>query len=240
MNDRVALTVEIQGLRIEYRGGSSLFEDVVRRLVDALARGARPVLAPVPAAGILAAGFPAVGFPAVGFPAAGFPGAGFPATVEEGPAPRGTVAAAPSALDRAPPHQVPMDRALPDRALLPAPAPAPQASPRPVPAGGGPGPGFDPAPLYAALAKEGGRRAERDAVLLALVALAASGKRDATPAEITAHLAAAGFPARDLKAKPILAKLSHRKGLAAPGLLPGTFRATPAGFAFVLRHARGS
>ena len=118
---------------------------------------------------------------------------------------------------------------LPEAAPSPAPpAPAPAALP------------FDPAPLYAALAKEDVRRAERDAVLLALVALAAGGKRDAAPAEITAHLAAHGFPSKDLKARPILAKLSARKGLVAPGILPNTWRATPAGVAHVLRRGRGN
>lgn len=122
----------------------------------------------------------------------------------------------------------------------PAPASAPAAPPAAPAAAAVPDrPGFDPAPLYAALARDEGRRAEKDAVLLALVALAAAGKRDATPAEITAHLASGGFPAAGLHPRPILAKLSHRKGLAAPGVLPGTYRATPAGVTYILRRARG-
>ena len=119
--------------------------------------------------------------------------------------------------------------------------PATHRAPAPVPAlptaGSMP---FDPTPLYALLAKDDARRAERDAVLLALVALAAAGRRDVTAAEITTHLAASGFPTKDLKAKPILAKLSLRKGLAAPGILPNTFRATPAGVAHILRRGRGA
>jgi hypothetical protein len=203
MSDRVSMTVEVEGLRIEFRGGAGLFDDVMRGLLGPLARGARPFPAPAP----------------VGEPA--------PAPLMEEPAPRVFAEAPP-----APPPPSFRPPAFPPAAAPPTPAAAP---PRPS----GPAPAFDPAPLYAILAKEDGRRAERDAVLLALVALAASGKRDATAAEITAHLTAAGFPADGLKPKPILAKLSHRKGLAAPGLLPGTFRATPAGVSYVLRHARG-
>ncbi len=116
-------------------------------------------------------------------------------------------------------------------------APAPEPAPPLPTAGSMP---FDPAPLYAILARDDARRAERAAVLLALVALASAGKRDVTPAEITAHLSASGFPCRGLKARPILAKLSLRKGLAAPGILPNTFRATPAGVAHILRRARGA
>lgn len=197
MDKRVSMAVEVDGLRIEFDGGAGLFEEVVKGLLDPLARGARP------------------------FPAA---------AAEPVPAPRTAESPSPSFAEA-----IPLPAPPPLRSAPPPPAAASPAPSRPS----GPAPAFDPAPLYAILAKEEGRRAERDAVLLALVALAASGKRDSTPAEILSHLAAAGFPAEGLKPKPILAKLSHRKGLAAPGLLPGTFRATPAGVSYVLRHARG-
>ncbi|MCK6481794.1 MAG: hypothetical protein L6R43_17115, partial [Planctomycetes bacterium] len=98
---------------------------------------------------------------------------------------------------------------------------------------------WDPTPLYARLAGEESRKGERDAVLLALVSLGAAGQRDAAPAEVVAHMVKHGFPGKDVKARPILAKLCHRKGLAVPGLLPNTFRATPAGSAYIWRRAKG-
>jgi hypothetical protein len=113
-----------------------------------------------------------------------------------------------------------------------APAPLPSA-PAPTRAAAG----FDPERLLSRLAAEGGRRSEKDAVLLALVALGGAGRRDATPAEIVAHLESRGYAARELKPRPILAKLSHRKGLVAPGVLPNTFRATPAGSAYIWKRA---
>jgi hypothetical protein len=174
--ERVHLSVEVPGLRVEFAGGLDLFEEVVRDMVSPVARGARRLR-----------------------------------LVEEAPA--AVEAPAPLPIPSAPP-----------------PAPA-------LPTAGSMA--FDPTPLYALLAKEGARRAERDAVLLALVAMASAGKRDVTPSEISAHLEASGFPTGDLKARPILAKLSLRKGLAAPGVLPGTFRATPAGVAHILRRSRG-
>jgi len=212
MGDRVAVAVEVPGLKIEFAGGSSLYEEIVMGLVAPVARGAwRPVTTvsggafpgtPLPAA-LAAARDPAP-------PAADLPAPASPARVPE---PVRSFAAPP-----APPSP---------------PAPAPS---RPA----GSGPAFDFSPLYAILAREEGRRAGKDAVLLALVAMAAAGKRDASPAEIAAHLEAGGFPAGDLRPRPILAKLSHRKGLAVPGLLPGTYRATPAGVTYILRRARGA
>lgn len=132
-----------------------------------------------------------------------------------------------------PEHPAPSAGSAPAAAPAPAPSsPAREGSSRPVE--------FDPARLLARLVAEGGRRSEKDAVLLALVALGSEGRRDATPAEILAHLEARGYAARDLKPRPILAKLSLRKGLVAPGVLPNTFRATPAGSAYIWKRAAGA
>jgi pyruvate/2-oxoglutarate dehydrogenase complex dihydrolipoamide acyltransferase (E2) component len=142
-----------------------------------------------------------------------------------------TIAEAPSG-PAASAHPAPAPAARPGlAAAVAAPAPAPDPA-------AGAAPAFDPAPFYARLAAEAGRRAEKDAVLLALVSLGVAGKRDSTPAEVLAHLEAHGYPTEDLKPRPILAKLCHRKGLAAPGILPNTFRATPAGSAHVWRRSR--
>jgi hypothetical protein len=140
--------------------------------------------------------------------------------------------AAPAAADRAAPEA--------PRREAPSPAPEPPAPAPAAPVTAAAPRDWDPAPLYRALAGGGGRRSEKDAVLLALVDLGLSGKRDSSPAEIVSHLEARGFPASDLKPKPILAKLCHRKGLALPGILPNTFRASPSGTAHVWRLARGS
>jgi hypothetical protein len=96
--------------------------------------------------------------------------------------------------------------------------------------------------LYAALATHEGRRGEKDAVLLALVSLAVEGKRDVTAADVMNHLESQGYPVKGLKAKPILHKFMSRKNLVVPGLLPNTFRATPAAGGHVttrLRAIRG-
>jgi len=138
----------------------------------------------------------------------------------EGPAGPPDADAAPTAVAERTP--------APSPAAAPAPAPAraPDAAPAARP---GPGaPSIDFRPLLSALAKEKGRRAEREAVLAALAGMAAEGTRDATAAEVVAWLEKRGFPARELKPRPILAKLCHRKGLAVPGLMKNTYRATPA------------
>jgi hypothetical protein len=142
---------------------------------------------------------------------------GGPAGPDEYPAPAAAPAPAPAAA---------------------APAPATAASPAAAPAA--PGAGTDFRPLLASLAKGEGRRAEREAVLVALAGLASEGKRDATAPEVVAWLEKRGFPARGLHPRPILAKLCHRKGLAVPGLQKNTFRATPAGIAHVARALRGA
>ena len=130
-----------------------------------------------------------------------------------------------------------------------APAPAatrPPATPAATAAAPHPAPAapervsIDFRPLLASLAQEKGRRAEREAVLAALAGLAAEGTRDATAPEVVAWLEKRGFPARALKPRPILAKLCHRKGLAVPGLMKNTYRATPAGVAHVARALRGA
>jgi len=97
---------------------------------------------------------------------------------------------------------------------------------------------FDFRPLLASLGREKGRRAEREAVLAALTGLASEGRRDATPAEVVEWLEARGFPVEGLHPRPILAKLCHRKGMAVPGILRNTYRATPAGAAHVARLIR--
>ncbi len=147
---------------------------------------------------------------------------------------------APSGLllpDSAPPSpEVPPPSPAPASAFAPAPLIAPASDP--AAAAPDVAAAWDPGPLYARLAKEEGRRAERDAVLLALVSLAVSGKRDSAPAEVVAHMEAHGFPSGDIKPRPVLAKLCHRKGMAVPGVLPNTFRATPAGSAYIWRKSR--
>jgi hypothetical protein len=223
MADRVDLSVEVPGLRVDYSGDPALFDEVVKGMLAPVARGGWRA-APSSAAGIARA--------------EAAPADLLPAPTTPGPAP--DLRAPALAVPAPPPAPAPREsaaaqaRAAQGQPYNPLGAP-PAAFPRATGAAA-----FDPTPLYAALAKEDRRRADRDAVLLALVALAASGKRDSTPAEITGHIAAGGFPAEDLHARPILAKLSHRKGLAAPGVLPGTFRATPAGVAYILRRARGA
>ena len=211
MSKRVALAVEVPGVRIAFDGEADLYAGLVLGLLEPLARG-----------GWRAGGAP-TGFPSPAGPPAAVPGG-------PGSAPASPAAAAPVA-----------PAAGASAASVPGPAPMPAAarsSPPPPPRAASPGAAEILDSLYAALANEGGRRAERDAALLALLALAAGGKRDATPAEIVAHLSSRGYPAGDLKPRPILAKLCHRKGMAAPGILPHTFRATPAGTALILRRAR--
>jgi hypothetical protein len=213
MGARVEVAVEVPGLRVEFSGETALFDEVVRGMLAPVARGA------------WASG-----------------GGALPPPSAEAPLPIPLAVEGPSPARSGPSEAVPFRAPAPRGRAAPEvpPAAAPAASPAAAAAAAVPDrPGFDPAPLYAALARDEGRRAEKDAVLLALVALAAAGKRDATPAEITAHLSSGGFPAAGLHPRPILAKLCHRKGLAAPGLLPGTYRATPAGVTHILRRARG-
>jgi hypothetical protein len=205
MDRRVSVSVQVEGMSLEYRGGADLYEDLVRGMAESLARGGRRRVAAGP---IRLAADPE--------------DAGASPAAAPGPAP---VLAAP-----APPPPSP---------AAPSPSPSSPAPPPARAASAAGAPAFDATPLYAVLAREGGRRAEKDAVLLALVALAASGRRDASPAEITSHLEAGGFPAKGLKPRPILAKLGHRKGLVVPGVARGTFRATPAGVTYILRRARG-
>jgi hypothetical protein len=240
MSERVEVTLEVPGLRIAFEGNPGLYEEAVRPLMESAARGV------VARAGWVVGpeGPDPCVEPRDGGAIRGV--AGSTASVEAS-------AAASAAVDfraASPRHAAPWERsgreaaeteaASPPSRSTPSPSSSSVSSVAPTPTPASATRGFDPTALYAALSADGNRRGEKDAVLLALVALAAAGKRDATPAEILAHLGTHGFPVKGLLPRPILAKLASRKGFAAPGLLPGTYRATPTGAAHVLRRTRGA
>ena len=210
MERRASVSIEVPGLALSFDGDQALFDREVKPILDGVVRGTWRKSGPLPVA-------------------------------PEGPTGPDEFPAPPSAPDGA-------TGGKPDSAPVPAaaataPSSAPSAAPigategKPTPATAGAGTDFRP--LLAVLARGEGRRAEREAVLVALVGLASEGTRDATPPEVVAWLEKRGFPARGLHPRPILAKLCHRKGLAVPGLQKNTFRATPAGIAHVARALRG-
>ena len=213
MANSVKAAVDAPGLRLRFEGSREAWERAVLPLLGPVAQGAWRADVPIP---VEPAG-PAAPDSAQAPPPAPGPAAAVPAAVAgaTAPSPDATRAPAPS---RAPP------------AAAPPPPPPPAAAAAAS---------WDPAPVYARLLKEEGRKADRDAVLLALVSLAAAGRRDATPAEVLSHMQKNGYPSAGVKARPVLAKLCHRKGMAVPGLLPNTFRATPAGSAYIWRRAKG-
>jgi len=205
MGERVKVSVEVPGMRLEFEGPPGLYEDLVKDLIRPVAEGRAATRGGTPPEGPAgpqgepvdgAAAAEATSRPPIPLPAA--------------PAPAATAEGSPRATRPSPPS-----RETPSE------------------------PSWNPDPLYARLAKEERRRAEKDAVLCALVSLAAEGRRDALPSEVLAHLATHGYPASKLKPKPILQKLAHRTGLVVPGIPPGSFRATPAGSAHIWKRARG-
>jgi len=230
--DRVVLSFEIEGLRLRFEGSRAFYEETLRDALVPVATGRwrAPVPPPPSPTAVVARAVAAeAAAPTV------FVAEEEDAAEQEGPAPHPSSPSRPTPSIFRPPAFPPSSPAPASSPPPPAPPPAP--APRPAPRAAESA-ALDATALYARLAKDEARRSERDAVLLALVALAIAGKKDATPAEVLAHMEAHGFPSRDVKAKPVLAKLCHRKGMAAPGLLPNTFRVTPAGAAHIFRRSK--
>ncbi len=223
--DRVAISLEVAGIRLHFEGSRSFYEECLRETLAPLAEG-RWREGPVPVS------------PVAAVAAAVAAGDAEAAALQ----PDASVVAelAPPAPPPPPPMVERRQAAAPQWSPLslpvPPPVPARPAARASYPAADAPT--IDSRALYGRLANEEARRAERDAVLLALVSLAIAGRRDATPSDVLDHMEENGYPVDGVKAKPVLAKLCHRRGLAVPGLLPNTFRATPAGAAHIFRLSK--
>jgi hypothetical protein len=252
---RWSVTLGTPGFLLKYEGSRGLYEDLLRDAVQPIADGqwkARVAAAPAVAAPAPAPVAPSpVAFPspspgAVSGPERWTPTASYAAPQAPPPSreirfdtPRTPAAALfgpPGAVASPPPPPVAAYRPAPHAAPA-VPTPAPAAPAPAAPARGIGGSGWDPDRMIRALAGLESRTAERDAVLTAVVGLAAEGKKDSTPADIKAWLAKHGFPVGDLHVKPILGKLHSRHNHVVPGMLPGTFRPTPAGTAHLFRRS---
>jgi hypothetical protein len=255
---RCSVAVQVPGFRMKYEGSQALYEDLLRDAVQPVADGqwrSRPAEAPAAAAAPPAPA-PAPALPRTAPPApAAAPAPWSPAPAVAGWTAAPAAPARPFAVPHAPPPTLEERVAAAARGSgLPAPAapvaavpgrpaPAVPGRPAPAPAPAAPargvgGSGWDPAAMIRALAGKDNRSAEKDAVLTAVVGLAAEGKRDCAPADIKAWLERHGFPAGEIHVKPILGKLHSRHNHVVPGILPGTFRPTPAGTAHIFRRSQ--